>query len=176
MDVLAHFSLPYKGLGNGIHDLKFVVDGTLLDAFNCTLVKDGTIDVSLQLDKKYDHSILDFEISGTVKTMCDRCGADIDLPVTGTYRLYLKVSSRELDDEVEVMYILPETAIVNLGKVIYEFIILSLPMVKTFDCQEMPDPPCDFEALSKLETNDDKESGDVQNDIWNVLKNLDFEN
>lgn len=177
MNVLDQFSIPYKGLGTGLHELHFDIDDSFFKAFDEPVLNNGKFKVKLYLDKKSDHSILNFEINGHTRTACDRCLADIDLPVYGEYTMHLKFSEDELEDD-EIVFMHPETSIVNVAKFIYDIIGVSVPITKIYNCDSDENPPCNQKVLSKLsnEDHDIVESSEQLPSPWDKLKGLDFKN
>lgn len=171
MNVLDHFSVPYKGLGNGVHQLNFVVDSSFFKEFEDSHIDNGNFEVDVELDKRHDHSILSFEINGKTNTHCDRCLASIDLPLSGNFELHVKHGENEGSND-EIMFIHPETSILNLAQVVYEFILLSMPIIKVYDCDTEKLPPCNFEVLNKLDNTEEVE--DDQSNVWDALKGMDF--
>ena len=81
MEVLDHFSIPFIGLKVGLHQLKFEVDDSFFAEYENSLVKQGELTVTLDLDKRSHMAGLDFSLEGTVITDCDRCMEDINLPI-----------------------------------------------------------------------------------------------
>ena len=171
MNVLDHFSVPYKGLGNGLHQLDFTVDNAFFKEFEESHIDNGNFEVHVELDKRNDHSILWFDISGSTKTNCDRCLSSIDLPVKGNFELHVKHGEKEGSND-EILFIHPETSILNLAQVTYEFILLSIPIIKVYDCEKDEQPPCNLDVLEKL--NDEEESQPEKSSVWDSLKNLDL--
>jgi len=172
MNVLDHFSVPYKGLGNGIHQLKFHVDSEFFKEFEDSHMDNGNFEVNVELDKRHDHSILFFEIEGKTNTSCDRCLSPIKLPLKGSFKLHVKHGENEGSND-EIMFIHPETSILNLAQVVYEYILLSMPLIKVYDCDQENSPPCNFEVLEKLNVEEEVKEAE-QNSIWDSLKNIDF--
>jgi uncharacterized metal-binding protein YceD (DUF177 family) len=172
MNVLDHFSVPYKGLGNGIHHLNFNVDSAFFKEFEESHIDNGNFDVDVELDKRQDHSILLFSIKGKTKTSCDRCLSKIQLPIVGSFELHIKAGENEGSND-EIMFIHPDTSIINLAQVVYEFILLSIPIIKIYDCEDDTDPPCDFDVLDKLDEREE-ESDDKQGNVWDTLNDLDL--
>lgn len=176
MKTLSQFSLPYKGMGVGLHQFRFDVDSEFFSNFEDSAIKNGNFIVDLDLEKKSDHSILNFEIKGHTRTTCDRCLADIDLPILGEYTLHLKFSEEEYgDDTEEIIFLHPETSVLNVAEYVYEYITLSLPMVNTFDCD--PETDCNQKVLEKLELIEDLEKEEEETKgggIWDSLKDLEL--
>ena len=172
MNVLDHFSVPYKGMGNGIHEFNFDVDSEFFKEFEDSHIDNGKFKVNVEIDKRHDHSILLFDIEGYTDTSCDRCLAPIALPLYGDFKLHVKHGEDEGSND-EIMFIHPETSILNLAQIIYEYILLSMPIIKVYDCEEDKLPPCNFEVLNKLENTQD-ETSQEQSNVWDSLKDLDL--
>ena len=163
MKFLDHFSLPFSGMKNGLHHQSFEISSDFFHEFDDQPVKNGEISVDLNIDKRSMHTIIDFEISGKVETQCDRCLADIHLPIYGKYTLHFKIGEGDEDDEV--VFLSDDVVSLNVSGYIYEFICLSIPVVKVYNCQDESVPPCDWEVLNKISgntresSNSDRESG-----------------
>ncbi|MEE9437779.1 MAG: YceD family protein [Saprospiraceae bacterium] len=174
MDVLNHYSLPYKGLSNGHHKIDFEVKNDFFQEFENAHIDNGTFSVEIDLEKKHDHSILDFVIKGTTKSLCDRCMATIDLPIYGEHRIHVQFGNEEGTNE-EILYIHPETSTLHLAQLIYEYISISVPMIKTYDCENETERPCNEAVLKKLNT-EEQSHKQTSNPIWNTLSDLDLDN
>lgn len=170
MDPLVSFVIPIRGLFPGQHDYIFDIDAFFFKQFESSPIQDGEVKVELSLDKQPDMYELWFQFEGTVKADCDRCLAPINLPIEGRERLLVKFSLEETFEDAEVIYINPETPKLSVAKYIYEFICLSLPIIKTYDCRAEKVRPCDEEMLSHLEQPSEEEP--ENNPIWDELKKL----
>ena len=135
MDTLVQYTIPVKGLRNGVHQFEFQIDHNFFQHFEQSPVKDGNIELKFSLDKRPDMYVLQFDFGGTVKTDCDRCLAQIDLPIQDCQQLLVKLSTEEAGEDAEVVYLNPEVSQINVAKYIYEFICLSLPLIKVYDCE-----------------------------------------
>ena len=92
MDPLIAFSIPVRGLRDGIHQFDFQIDRSFFGQFESAPVQEGDVSLQLELIKRPGLYTLTFSFEGTVKTECDRCLAPIDLPIEGEQRLLIKVS------------------------------------------------------------------------------------
>ena len=181
MDPLITYSIPVKGLHNGIHQFEFQIDRFFFKNFENSPVAESDIQLKLELDKSSDMYVLQFDLEGTVHTQCDRCAADIDLPVADSQRLLVKFSLEEQPEEAEVVYINPETPQLNVAKYIYEYICLAIPLFKVYDCENDDPRPCNEEALRFLNNGGHTEEEAEQekeepNPIWDELKKLSNDN
>lgn len=177
MDRLIQYTIPIKGLGNGIHEFEFQVDQSFFQAFEHSSIQEGAVRVKLVLEKRPELYVLNFALEGTVKTECDRCLVDIHLPISNEHQLLVKLSEEESkEDDPDVIYIHPETPKLQVAQFIYEYIHLSIPMIKVYDCQNEEEPPCNWDMLKYLEENEEKNSDQDKGDnpIWDALKNLDL--
>ena len=178
MRALTHFSLPLKGLKDGIHHYQFKIENDFFQKFEKSIVKQGSFEIEIELHKKSNHIEVDFVIEGKMKTECDRCLADIKLPVIGNHKLIIKYTVDDYNDDDEVWSITFETHELSLDKAIYEFINLSVPLIKKYDC-DLEDPsPCNFKAKDYLdyeeESEEDEDDDDDENPFAKALKNIDL--
>ena len=174
MDALQQFSLPIKGLRDGFSEYEFQINRDFFNCFEDSLIENGAIDVQFTIEKRPDFFELMFDLKGTVKANCDRCLTEIDLPIESEERLLLKYSEQEMEEELEVIYVSPDASHFNIAKYIYEFISLSVPMVKIYDCQADEPIPCDQEMLKRLQGPEESKSEENDNPAWDSLKNIKF--
>ena len=150
MGNLKEFSLPIKGLKNGVHEYDFEIGNDFFKNFEGSPIEEGDFDVHLTFDKRDSFFELVFDIDGTIRTECDRCTAGISLPVSDSQYLTVKYSIEEREEDAEVVYILPDSSELNVAKYIYEFICLSIPFHKVYDCENDDPQPCDFDVLKLI--------------------------
>ncbi|HPQ20366.1 MAG TPA: DUF177 domain-containing protein [Saprospiraceae bacterium] len=176
MDIQEHFTIPIKGIHNGEHEYDFVVDDAFFDVFENDIVLGGNIEVKLNLFRQFDQLELSFLLHGYVNTTCDRCLASIKLPIENDFELYIKLVGEDFEtlesNNDEVMFVNKEESRLDLSQLIYEYVLLSVPLIKSYDCNEEKNPPCDFEVLNKL--NVENEQNNSGNAMWDKLKDLDF--
>ena len=104
MASLNNFSIPVRGLKSGVHQYNFTLDSTFFAEFSNSPIVESDIKVKLDFDKRPDMFVLDVNVEGTFKTECDRCLADINLPIDGQYQLIIKLSDHESEID-EVVYL-----------------------------------------------------------------------
>ena len=164
MNVLDHFSIPYKGLKIGVHSFNFEVDEPFFKSFDNAYVNNGKLSAVLLLDKRPDLAIADIKLNGTVVVTCDRCLDEFDLPLEGDFRLHIKFSKVE-EEQDEVIFIDPDSSHINFGKFIYDSICLSIPLVNYHENIKN----CNKEMIQRL--NDSKPESKVEN-FWSVLDGI----
>lgn len=174
MDAFVTYSLPIQGLKIGIHHFKFEVDSAFFAKFEDSPVQEGKVLFELELDKRSDMMLFDFSLEGFVNTACDRCTADIELPIEDERQLIVKFTEDEIEQEDEVVFIQPDASEFNVAPYLYEFVVLALPFRNTYDCENDPEPPCNFEVLKHLKS--EEEAAGSSSSIWDSLKDLKSDN
>jgi uncharacterized protein len=188
---LTAFSIPIKGLKQDFYSFDFQLDKSFFDAFENSMIPDGNIKVKMEMERKTSHLKLDFEFEGTIKTECDRCLVEIDLPIEGQHFMIVKFSEETQEDEDEIIYIHPEAHELRVAHYIYEYVNLAVPIRKTYDCEAEETPPCDTSMLAYITSSsdyfeneeDNADGGESEDDnsqptheaktiAWEALKNL----
>ena len=167
MQVLNQFSLPILGLEIGQYEYSFELNGEFFKAFEKSPFQSGSLVSKLRLEKKHDHLILDFDIDGHLNLECNRCNDLIAFPVLTKFQVLIKYDLNEREEE-EIVYINPESSEYNCSKIMYEAIILSLPLIRT--CDEVKDKDCNSQVIKYLDSQ--PEENKSENALSNALKNL----
>ncbi|MFN8300589.1 MAG: DUF177 domain-containing protein [Chitinophagales bacterium] len=175
MKGLREFEIPYVGLKIGVHKFEYDIDGNFFRHFDDAPIHDCKVRVKLEFEKKETFFILNFFIDGSVSTECDRCTAPFNKEIFGDYTCFVKFSDKaaELVDEDEVLFISRDETIIDVSQLVYEYILLCLPMQR-LGCKEPgKEPQCNKEVLKYLvkegETKAEKTEEDPR---WAALKNL----
>lgn len=147
---LVPFTIPLVGSKKGITSFHISCGDDFLACFPESPFQRGELELDLTLDKRTDMYLCRFEFTGRLATSCDRCTADILLPIEGDYELVIKMGENFEEDE-EVVVITQDMAEINVGRFFYEFVVLSVPVSHTYDCEDEDPSPCNLEILSILE-------------------------
>lgn len=170
MGVSDLYSLPYLGMKDGFHKYYFKAENQFFTHFENSLIKEGEFEIELEVDKRGYISDFLFNISGKAKVICDRCLADIRIPVSGNFTLHGKISNTD-EGDAEVIYIKPDQSHIDLSQYIYEMICLSLPLLNVYGCEIENPRVCDDGVLSKLSVEVDLPKENIMSgNIWNSLK------
>lgn len=145
MELEQKYSIAYKGLKNGLHEVDFDVDGALFKAYESKEIKDGRCKVHVDIDKSDTQLILDVTIDGHVVCECDRCLEDCTIPVHFDGRLTVFVSDHQGEYDGDNMWVSPDEEDINLMQYIYESIVLSLPYRRVH-----PDGECDPDMMARF--------------------------
>jgi len=175
MDALAPFRIPVATLKADHASFEWKLGPEFLAIFDDQHeTEKGTFTVRMLLERTGGITTLYFNMNGIVDTPCDRCMAQINLPVEGEYQVIVKFGDpTESTDEVVVVD--PESPALNVGTHIYDFILLSIPISRRIPgCDSSENPPCDMTVLSFLTTNQENENPNSGNDdpLWEDLKKV----
>lgn len=170
MGVSNLYSLPYLGMKDGLHKYHYKAGNDFFLTFEHSPITQGDFDITLEVDKRGHLSEFIFYIEGRVEAICDRCLADIRLPVQGKYILHGKISNEDTDDD-EIISIKPEQSHIDLSQYIYEMICLSLPLTNVYDCESEQPRVCDDAILNKLTDGSDIVNKDqTEANVWQNLQ------
>lgn len=168
MQVLRQFSIPFRGLSEGSHKFEYELDKAFFSVYEDSPLMGADVNVILDLNKRMDHMTLDFQGEGKIQTECDRCTADIKLPFSFKSHFIVKFDEDEREEE-EVVYIHPESHHLEIADLLHEQLILALPMIRTYDCEDEDPQPCNTKVLEILNSERKSESG---SSLGEALKNL----
>lgn len=155
MSSSVRFTIPFKGLSLGRHAFDFAIDSAFFAQFDTELVKEGSLQVEVTLNKLNNLLELDVSIGGMVTVMCDRCLDDFEMPVSCDTQLIVNFSEQPTDSEdeggdVDVITLHPSDDVLDLSQYIYETVCLSLPIQKIHPDDEKGNSTCNKEMMEKL--------------------------
>lgn len=160
--------IPLKGLAQGEHSFRFVVNGEFFQGFDNGQIKDADCTVKAQVTRNQTMAQIFCRMSGFVIVECDRCLDDLVLKVDVERELTVGFGTVDIDsadEQEDVIVIDPSEGEVNISQFVYDYICLSLPMVKVH-----PEGKCNPEMLSRIcaETGEPKET----NSPFSALKDM----
>jgi uncharacterized protein len=169
---LRNYSIPFTGLKLGKHQFEFVVNDAFFDEFEYSLVKKANLNCQVGLERQEMMIILNFQITGTIDTNCDRCLAQYPQQVDIREQQVAKFSEEELGEDEEIIILTKNDHEINIAGLIYEYINVALPFITVCD-NEGETPYCDKEmldSLNKLSAN--TEQGEQADPRWDALKKI----
>ena len=164
--------VQFSGLKPGRYVYDYALDNSFFKTFENEELKDGNVDFEVHLERKERMLLFTFSFHGTVKTTCDRCLGEMEIPVEGEDTLCVKFSDTETSDDENVA-ILPESAFqIDLAQWMYEYVAVRLPMQHVH-----PEGECDAEMLKYITEESDEEpesegNGSEIDPRWSALKEL----
>ena len=167
------FLIPVSGLALGVHDFRFEIKDDFFADLDYSEVKQGTVTVDLHVVREEQMMTLTFHLEGAVCVPCDRCGDEFNIPIQSNQVFYIKLGAEEVEEESDDVVVVPaEEHAYDLRSLIYEYIILSIPIHRVH-----PEGGCNPEALALLshDTEPVEEEGDETDPRWAALKGVRFE-
>nr|WP_225986594.1 DUF177 domain-containing protein [Rufibacter sp. LB8] len=117
-------------MGNKAHDYEFELDNRFFEMFDQDLVLGGHLKADVTLLKSELLLQFDFHIKGTVTLTCDRSLEEFEHPLEVKQTLLARYGPEDLELDVNVLQIVPETQYINVAQHLYDYIGLALPMKK----------------------------------------------
>lgn len=174
MQTRKEYIIQFVGLSVGTHLFEFDINDKFFESLDYSEIKQGNIQVKLSLLKQSNMMVLQFEISGTIKTNCDRCTVQFDLPISGNYKLIVKVGGSDTGNEDDdIITIAANEHQLDLSQYLYEYITLSLPIKRVHPDNSKGVTTCDKKMLKELKNflieNEEKSASDPR---WDELRKI----
>lgn len=162
--------IQFSGLKPGVYTYNYTLDGRFFERFENEDLREGNVVFEVSMERGERMLLFGFAFHGTIKTTCDRCLGEMEVPVKGEEQLCVKFSDTETSDDENVA-ILPESAFqIDLAQWMYEYVAIAMPIQKVH-----PEGECDPEMLKYLSDGDagEKENTTGETDPrWDALKQL----
>lgn len=173
---LKAYNIALKGLAIGKHEFDYQIGKQFFEYFDGGIVGDGRVEVKLELEKQSALMVLWFHVKGTVNIQCDRCLDLFDQPVESENRVFVKYGEEKFEEGDDVIWISPGETHISIAKLIYDFIILSIPIKHVHSDDAYGRSLCNPEMLKRLnllsvkvEPEEEPEKTDSR---WDELKKL----
>lgn len=171
MKLLQQYRIPFTGLKIGKYQFDYQIDKPFFNEFEYSLVKDGSLQVKLELDKQEMFLTLDFHIFGSIQIPCDVCLADYSFNIDLKERLIVKFSDNDdwTNDTDEVLILNKNDHEIDVSLPIYEYINLAVPYIG----RHQDVSHCDQDMIAKLKelSGEQKQQTDVD-PRWDALKKI----
>ena len=172
MSLLHTFDINFVGLNNGVNDFSYQIDEQFFELYEYSLVKKGDLAVKLTFDKNDNFFTLEFDIEGTVELICDRCADPFNYQVKAVEQQLVKIEE-EANDGVDDWIVLGKKDFqLNVASLIYEFIMISLPLINLHPDNEDGTSGCNPETISLLKRLSIHEGDSKTDPRWDALKNI----
>lgn len=174
MDKFKNYDIAFSGLKNGKHEFDFAITQAFFDLFDTEKeFTDANITVHVLLEK---HStFLDFIITtnGTINLVCDITGENFDYPFENSIQVLVKFGEEYDDSDENVITIPTQDYAFNVAQLIYEDVMLSVPMKKL--SPNVSEDDLDLLDQFSPKTEQEEKAEDTSEDIdprWDALKKL----
>ena len=144
------FVIGLDGLKAGSSHFEGHADGKFFGEFENSEILDADLKVGIDIEKSASSAQIDCHVEGTVTVACDRCLADLSLPVCQDIRLTVRYGQEDAaaeEDGREVVVLAARDEVLDLGQILYDYVCTSLPLIRVH-----PEGECDPEVVKYLGT------------------------
>ena len=166
------YAVRISGLGEGDHEFSFELDRQFFESFEHPEIENGNLHAEVTLEKKPGVFSLHFTLSGEVEVICDRCLEGFMTGISTSQSIFVKMGEVPGEIEDDVLMIGRDDHEIEVGQLMYEFIILALPYKKVHP--DDGESTCDPEMLKRLDAHRIKETDkeDKSDPRWDALKGI----
>ena len=169
MTLPAKYNIAFKGLAEGKHEFEYLIDKKFFNYFAGGIADNGKVNVKVTLEKQSSLMMLRFHVNGIVEIQCDRCLDLFDQAITSENKIFVKYGEENFDEGDDVLWVGQSDNVLNVAKLIYDFIILSIPIKHVHPDEE----DCNPEMISKLSgMNTPTDQPEETDSRWDELKKL----
>ena len=170
---IAAYSINIVGLSNKEHQFHYEFGDEFFRKYGSDIVSEGKFLVDLFLTKHETFIETEFKISGVARLTCDRSLEPFDFPIENKSKIVFKYGDEYQEITDEIVIIPRDTATLELGQYIYEFIALGIPLKKLHP-KFMDEAEDDSEGkiVYTSETTEEKKDDEETDPRWNILKKL----
>ncbi len=146
MKALSEYRIAFRRLSNENNDFHWKISKSFFEKDPNSEIRDAAVNVDLELIKLDRLMELHFHFSGQLTIACDRCLDDLLLPINSDKTLFLREGADRQENKEDVVFIQPNDLQIDLYQIIYDFILLSIPMRKIH-----PDGECNSEMMDRFQ-------------------------
>lgn len=172
MGKISKYDIAYKGLKEGKHQFEYQIDDKFFELFDVSLVQKATVTVNVTFEKRSTLLALLFKLKGTVELTCDRCLENYDQPIKQKAELFVKFGEAEFEEGDDVLWVSPDEHQINIAQVLYEYVILSIPIKHVHPDDKNGNSTCKEEMIEQINKYSCIEKEEEPDQRWEELKKL----
>jgi len=163
------FSINILGLSKKEHSFDFHLGETFFTQYGKEVVSGGEFEAKVILNKRETLIEADFTVQGKAHLICDRSLDPFDFPMEIDKKVIFKYGEAAEEISDEIIVIPHDLDVLDVGQLMYEFIVLEVPIKKIHPRFEDDDDEENEEGKLIYQTEKDEEAIDPR---WEVLKKL----
>jgi uncharacterized metal-binding protein YceD (DUF177 family) len=169
MDKFRNYDIVFSGLKNGKHEFRFEIDKAFFQLFETEQeFAEPKIVAQIQMEKHTTFLELVIETIGTVNLVCDISNENFDYPIKHEIEVLVNFGEEFDDSNVDVITIPRTDHAFNASQLIYEDVMLSIPMKKV-----SPNISKEYlEVLEKFSPKEEVAEEPESDPRWEALKKL----
>jgi uncharacterized metal-binding protein YceD (DUF177 family) len=166
---LSDYSVNILGLSQKTHSFEFGLGNAFFKKYGIEVVSEGQFEAKVELDKRETLIEADFEIEGKASLVCDRSLEAFDHHMKINRKVIFKFGEtfQEVSDEVIIIPV--DLDQLDVGQLMYEFIVLEVPIKKIHP--RFQDDEEEQNEEGKLIYQSDKNEDEID-PRWEQLKKL----
>lgn len=172
MSYINQFSIPIKDNERGIRTFDFYIDNDFFKFFDNNEIQASDLNVIAVSEKNLNDILLRIDIRGDVNVKCDRCLEYFDMPLKFDKNFVIQRGLETNQQSDDILKISEDANELNIGKLLYDYIILSLPIKKVHPDDENGNSLCNGDIIDFLKDNEREQEKIRTDKIWNELKKL----
>jgi uncharacterized metal-binding protein YceD (DUF177 family) len=148
--------IAHIGLKPGEHHFNFNLGPSFFENFGALdEFRDAQFEVTLVLDKKTNLYYLKFGVTGSLTALCDRCGDDFTLQLWEDFDAIVKIVDADIvaaknEEDSEVYHMAHSDNFMDVAQILYENLVLSLPIQRVHPDDDNDQSTCNPKALELL--------------------------
>jgi len=165
------FLIPVSGLALGVHSFKFDIKDDFFADMDYSEVKQADVTVDLEVLREELMMTLNFHLEGKALVPCDRCADEFFIPIQSEQVFYIKFGAEGVEESDDVVVVPAEEHAYDIRSLIYEYIILSIPIHRVH-----PEGECNPQVLAMLSHDEEPTDEETATDPrWAALKDVKLE-
>jgi uncharacterized metal-binding protein YceD (DUF177 family) len=169
------FIIQFGGLKEGVHNFVFEINKEFFDLIEYAELSNSNMKIDFELNKMSSMLVFKFVANGTVELVCDRCLDEFDYQIDFDETIFVKFGEENQEIEADVIILKTGSTEIDILELIYQFIIVSLPIKRIHQDDENGNSTCNPEMLERIEVvnvENELEQEEVLDSRWNELKKL----
>lgn len=149
MKTLSEYRIAVQRLSDGNHDFHWKISKAFFEKDPNSEIRDAVINADVELIKSDRLMELHFHFSGQLTIACDRCLDDLLLTINSDKTLLVRKGRESIDgqeNKEDIVFIQANDPQIDLHQIMYDFILLSIPMRKVH-----PEGECNSEMMDRFQ-------------------------
>lgn len=169
MDKFRNYDIVFSGLKNGKHEFRFEISKAFFQLFDTEQeFTEPQIIADVLMDKHTTFLEFWIKTSGTVNLICDISNENFEYPIENEIKVLVNFGEEYDDSDEDVITIPTADHAFNVAQLIYEDVMLSIPMKKI--SPNLADE--DLEILERFGGEEPIENEQDSDPRWDALKKL----
>ena len=168
------FIIQFGGLIDGVHNFVFNINKEFFDLIEYSELYNSNLKINFELNKMSSMLVLRFVSNGTIDLVCDRCLDEFNYNIEFDETIYIKFGEEYQEVDTDVIYFKKGDTEIDILEIIYQFIVINLPIKKMHPDDNLGNSTCNKEMPDRIEALNENEieQDEVVDSRWNELKKL----